>query len=112
MKRLGLFLSLPLFVLLLTGCVPPPEKPSVGTKTDSSATDTEETAEESTSPSNEETMEETSLQYSLPEEGEERSWHGFYQKLLRKMPTTILVNSQENEIYRNLDSTHKTTERS
>ena len=38
------------------------------------------------------------LGFESPEEGDERSWHGFYQKLLHKMPTTVLVNSQEDEI--------------
>ena len=38
------------------------------------------------------------LGFELPEEGHERTWHGFYQKLLQKMPTTILVNSQESDL--------------
>jgi hypothetical protein len=28
----------------------------------------------------------------IAEEGKEQTWHGFYQKLLYKMPTTIMVN--------------------
>lgn len=38
------------------------------------------------------------LGFELPAEGDERSWHGFYQKLLYKMPTTILVNSCESAL--------------
>ncbi|MBU0480549.1 MAG: amino acid permease [Proteobacteria bacterium] len=38
------------------------------------------------------------LGFELPEEEDEKKWHGFYQKLLHKMPTTILVNSQLHEI--------------
>ncbi|MBU0730621.1 MAG: amino acid permease [Proteobacteria bacterium] len=38
------------------------------------------------------------LGYELPEEEDERSWHGFYQKVLHDMPATILVNSQIREI--------------
>ena len=38
------------------------------------------------------------LGFELPEEGDERSWHGFYQKLLHDMPTTVLVNSQTSEL--------------
>ncbi len=34
------------------------------------------------------------LGYEFPEDGDERRWHGFYQKLIYKMPTIILVNSQ------------------
>lgn len=38
------------------------------------------------------------LGFELPEEGDERSWYGFYQKLLHDMPTTVLVNSQTSEL--------------
>jgi amino acid transporter len=38
------------------------------------------------------------LGFELPEAGDERKWHGFYQKLLNDMPTTILVNSQSSEL--------------
>ncbi|MBU1641533.1 MAG: hypothetical protein KKG53_13755, partial [Proteobacteria bacterium] len=36
--------------------------------------------------------------FELPEEDDEKKWHGLYQHLLYKMPTTILVNSQIREI--------------
>jgi amino acid transporter len=38
------------------------------------------------------------LGFELPEEGDERRWHGFYQKLLHDMPTAVLVNSQTSEL--------------
>ena len=38
------------------------------------------------------------LGFEIPEEDDEKKWHGFYQKLLYKMPTTILINSQVPEI--------------
>ncbi|MBU0676439.1 MAG: amino acid permease [Proteobacteria bacterium] len=38
------------------------------------------------------------LGYELPESEDEKKWHGFYQKLLYKMPTTILVNSKISEL--------------
>ncbi len=38
------------------------------------------------------------LGFEIPAEDDEKKWHGFYQKLLYKMPTTIMVNSQILEI--------------
>ncbi len=38
------------------------------------------------------------LGFELPEPDGERTWHGFYQKLLFKMPPTILVKSQGDEL--------------